>query len=90
MKADRQTVERLLKTARGQIDGVLKMVEEDQYCIDISNQVMAAEAVLRKANREIIKAHLHSCVLDAVQSGDVENANKKMEEIIFVVDKLSK
>lgn len=90
MKADRQTVERLLKTARGQIDGVLKMVEENQYCIDISNQVMAAEAVLRKANKEIIKAHLHSCVVEAIQQGDDENASKKIEEIIFVVDKLSK
>ena len=44
MKADQQKISRLLKTARGQIDGVLRMVEEDQYCIDISNQIMAASA----------------------------------------------
>ena len=48
MKADHEKVSRLLKTARGQIEGILKMVEEDKYCIDISNQVMAAEAVLKK------------------------------------------
>ena len=38
--ADQKTVLRLLKTARGQIDGILKMVEEDRYCIDVSQQVM--------------------------------------------------
>ena len=46
MKADRAQVTQLLKTARGQIDGILAMVEEDRYCIDISNQLMAARAVL--------------------------------------------
>ena len=42
MKADKAKVARLLKTARGQIDGVLKMIDGDQYCIDIANQIMAA------------------------------------------------
>ena len=36
MKADKAAVSRLLKTARGQIEGILKMVEEDRYCMDIS------------------------------------------------------
>ena len=44
MKADHAQVERLLKTARGQIDGILKMVEEDRYCVDISNQIMASSS----------------------------------------------
>ena len=47
MRADRAQVERLLKTARGQIDGVLKMVDENRYCMDIANQLLACEAVLR-------------------------------------------
>ena len=52
MRADKQKIARLLKTARGQIDGVLRMVEEDQYCIDISNQIMAAsEARISTAGR---------------------------------------
>ena len=60
MKADHAQVARLLKTARGQIDGILKMVEEDRYCIDISNQLMATDAILRKANREVLRAHLEA------------------------------
>ena len=45
MKADHAQVNRLLKTARGQIDGILKMVEEDRYCLDVSSQIMAAQSI---------------------------------------------
>ena len=58
MQADRQKVERLLKTARGQLDGILKMVEDNRYCMDISNQIMATQAILHRVNREILQAHL--------------------------------
>ena len=51
MKADRDKITRLLKTARGQMDGILKMVEEDRYCVDISNQLLATESIMRKANK---------------------------------------
>ena len=49
MKADKTKINRLLKTARGQIDGILRMVEEDRYCMDISQQLMATEAILNRA-----------------------------------------
>lgn len=87
MKADREEITRLLKTARGQLDGVLKMVEDDRYCIDISNQLMAAGAILRKANKEIIQAHLNNCVREAFQTG---NEGEKIEEIMALFDKLSR
>ena len=61
MMADKKQVTRLLKTARGQIDGILKMVEEDRYCIDISHQIMASEAILKRANKEVLKAHMTHC-----------------------------
>ena len=54
MKADKAKVNRLLKTARGQIDGILKMVEEDRYCIDISNQLLATKSIINKVNSEIL------------------------------------
>ena len=65
MQADKAKINRLLKTARGQIEGILKMVEEDRYCMDISHQLMATEAILNKANKEILTAHLKSCVTNA-------------------------
>ncbi len=87
MRANRDKVCRLLRTARGQIDGILRMIEEDAYCIDVSNQVMAAQSVLRRANREIISAHLEGCVLDAIENGTGE---EKMQEIIRLLDKLAR
>ena len=89
MRADRQKIERLLKTARGQMDGLLRMVEEDRYCIDISNQIMAAQAILKNANREILKAHLSGCVREAFEEGGDAPA-QKVEEIVSVFDKLTK
>ena len=87
MKADKEKVTRLLKTARGQLDGLVKMVEEDRYCIDISNQLMATQAILRAANKEIIRAHLGCCVKEAFEQG---NEDEKIEELLAVMDKLAK
>ena len=82
MKADKTTVVRMLKTASGQIDGVLNMIEEDRYCIVISNQIQAAQALLGKANAEVLKAHVHSCVRSALDTGD---ADQKLEEISLIL-----
>ena len=90
MKADRECVTRLLKTARGQIEGVLRMSEEDQYCIDLSTQIMAAQAILRKANGEILRAHLESCVRGAAMCGDEREKDQKIEELVEVIGKLTK
>lgn len=90
MKADKATVNRLLKTARGQLDGILRMVEEDRYCMDICNQLAATQAIISKANREIIKSHLHCCVKDAMESGTEAEKEQKLSELAQLVDKLSK
>ena len=74
MMADEKKVTRLLKTARGQLDGILKMVEENRYCIDISQQIMATEAILNRVNKEILTAHLKHCVQEA--KTDEERAQK--------------
>ncbi len=85
MKADQKQMIRLLKTARGQIDGILKMVEEDRYCVDISNQIMATDAILRKANKEILRAHMKCCVKDALEKGQEDT---KIDELIDMIDKI--
>jgi len=87
MKAKHSSVERLVKTARGQLDGVIKMIEEDRYCIDISNQILAAEAILHKANQRIITAHLKSCVVNAKPGEDLD---AKLKEITDVIDRMGK
>ena len=85
MKADHTQVTRLLKTARGQIDGILKMVEEDRYCLDVSSQIMAAQSILKKANRMVLKSHMDCCVREAVASGAPD---EKLEELAALLQRL--
>lgn len=87
MRADKQSVSRLVKTARGQVDAVLKMIEDDRYCMDIVTQLTAAESLLHRARREVMKAHLDGCVCEAFESGDAQERSKKLDEILKLVDK---
>ena len=72
-----------LKTARGQIDGIIKMIEEDRYCIDVSKQILAVVALLRKANSTVLRQHMNTCVADAVAGG---TGAEKLDEIMRVID----
>ncbi len=87
MMADKTQVLRLLRTARGQMDGILKMVEEDRYCMDIAHQLMATEAVLNRANREILTAHLKHCVKTAQTE---EEREEKIDELVQMLGKILK
>ena len=90
MKAPKGKTVRLLKTVRGQIDGVLKMIEEDQYCMDIVNQILASDAILRKTVREILHAHMSHCVSEAIETGDAAARDEKIDEMMSVLEKLSR
>lgn len=87
MRADRDKVIRQLKTARGQLEGIIKMVEDDRYCVDISNQLLATQAILRNVNRDVIRAHMSGCVEEAFENGA---GQEKIEEIMALIDKLTK
>ncbi|HCS37501.1 MAG: transcriptional regulator [Spirochaetae bacterium HGW-Spirochaetae-4] len=86
MKADHKQVTQALKTARGQLDGILRMVEEDRYCVDISNQLLATEALLKKTNKIVLQAHLQSCVKESFETGT--DVDQKISEILKLLDKL--
>lgn len=85
MMADYHQVLRLLHTARGQLDGIIKMVEDDRYCMDIVHQLMATGAVLNRANREVLSAHLKHCVKTAQTEQERE---QKIDELVQVLGKL--
>lgn len=87
MRSDREKVTRLLKTARGQIDGLMRMVDEDRYCVDISNQILATQAILRNVNSQILHDHLNHCVREAMET---DGAEEKIAEIMAIFDKLTK
>lgn len=74
-----------LKTARGQIEGIIKMIEDDRYCIDISNQILAAQSLLKKANMTILKQHMEHCVKEACHE---DKADEKIDEVISILEKI--
>ena len=85
MKANKESVLRLIKTARGQLDGIERMIADDRYCVDISTQLLSTQAILNKANREILKGHVEHCVKKAILTGDVD---VKLNEILMLMDKM--
>ena len=87
MKADKTKVTNLLKTVRGQVEGIMKMIEDDRYCIDISHQLMAIQAMIAKANREVLSAHIKSCILEAKDGAERE---EKIDEMVELISKLIK
>lgn len=86
MSTDKQKSLAALKICRGQIDGIIRMIEENRYCIDISNQIMASQAVLKRANKLIITQHMNHCVKSAMN--DPEQTDDKINEIIDLLDKI--
>ncbi len=90
MMADHDKVARMLKTARGQIDGILKMVDDDRYCIDISTQLMATQALIARINADVLKAHVEGCVKTAAESNDEQLKAERLAEVGRVIEKLSK
>ena len=81
---------RLLKTAQGHLNAVVKMVENNRYCIDISTQLMAVVSLLKKANMQILSKHMETCVKDAVISKKKDDLNEKIEEIKEIIKYLNK
>ena len=76
MKADKAHITRSIKIARGQLDGILRMIEEDRYCVDISNQLLATQALLKRVNQEILRAHIRGCVREGLHTDELSNCWK--------------
>ncbi len=87
MKHDHKDALNLLKTAKGQIEAVIRMTEEDRYCVDIANQIMAVEALLKNANLKILKQHIETCVRESFEDGTHQ---EKTDEVIQILKKYIK
>ncbi len=81
--------ENLNRLARieGQVRGVRRMVEEGAYCMDILNQIEAAQSALRSVSDRILRKHIETCVAEAGRSGDPVAAQTKLNEVIELLRK---
>ena len=88
--ATKQTVLTRLKRIEGQVGGLMRMVEEDRYCVDILTQIHAVRAALHKVEEQILRDHVAHCVADAFSSGDVVEQRHKVEELIGAIGRMTR
>ncbi len=81
---------RRLKTVEGHLRGVIRMVEEDAYCIDVIRQIQAIDAALNKVSSMILEDHLNSCVITAIQGTDKKERERVLKEITEVFEMSTK
>lgn len=73
-----------LKTVEGHIRGIIRMIEEEAYCIDIIRQIQAVQAALSKTSSIILEEHLHSCLITAVHGDDPDERERVLKEVADV------
>lgn len=83
MRASTSSVGFRLRSARGHLDGVIRMVEEDRYCIDVLHQLSAVQGALDRVRRGILEAHLRGCVPEAVAEDRVDDVVDELLAAIF-------
>ena len=83
MVKDQGQIKKYLSIAKGQLEGIIRMIDEDRYCLDVSDQLMATRALLKKTNNLILKNHIDHCVKDSIKNGD----ESKIDEVIKALEK---
>ena len=81
---------RRLKTVEGHLRGVIRMVEQEAYCIDVIRQIQAVESALKKVSSQILESHLNSCVTTAIRGNDLQERERVLHEIAEVFEMSSK
>lgn len=85
-----QEVLNRLRSAAGHLNGVVRMVEDRQYCVDVINQIQAVQAALNKVSVIVLDDHMHHCVTDAIRSQDPVERERVLTEIKEVFAKRAK
>lgn len=84
MYRPKNTQERILhrlKIANGHLKKVIKMIEDDTYCIDVLHQMQAVESGLKETGNVLLENHLKSCVADAISKGKKDVAISEVMEV---------
>ena len=85
-----QDVLNRMRSVSGHVNGIVRMVEEDQYCIDIIQQIHAVQAALNKVSLMVLDNHMHTCVTEAIRSDDPAERERVLSEIREVFEARAK
>jgi DNA-binding FrmR family transcriptional regulator len=89
-EATKSEVVKRLRRVEGQVGGLLRMVDDDRYCVDVLTQINAVRAALHKVEERILRDHVSHCVADAFSSGDATDQRHKVEELIAAIGKMTR
>jgi len=81
MKQEKKEILHRAKIVEGHLKKVVKMIENDEYCIDILNQSLAVQNALKKIDEIILETHLNTCVVHKIQNGEAKEAAKEVMEV---------
>jgi DNA-binding FrmR family transcriptional regulator len=81
---------RRLRIVQGHLKGVIRMVEQGEYCIDVIRQIQAVEAALNKTSTQILENHLNSCVTTAIKGNNPRERERVLREITEVFEMSTK
>ena len=70
-----------LKITKGQLESVMKMVEDDKYCIDVLHQMQAVESALKETGNLVLENHLKGCVADSISKGKKDEAITEIMQV---------
>lgn len=82
MQVPKSNILHRLKIAKGHLEKVIKMVEGDEYCINIVHQLLAIQSALKNTDEIVLENHLKSCVADSIKRGESEEAIKEVMEVL--------
>ena len=84
-----EQAQKRIRRIAGQVAGIERMIEEDRYCVDILLQVAAVRAALDGVGKHLLKAHVETCVADAIESGRPKDRKEKVAELMDVFSKFA-
>jgi DNA-binding FrmR family transcriptional regulator len=87
MASDYLSLIRLLKTARGQMDAIVSMAEDDRSYDDVYTQLISVEKLLAKARYTVLKSQMRECIDDALTHGNVD---EQLENMMRLLDKIER
>ena len=73
-----------LKSTAGHINGIIRMLEDERYCIDVIKQIQASQAALNRVSESLLDGHLRTCVTMAIQGDDPGDRERVLSEITEV------
>ena len=82
--ATKKKLQTRMRRAEGQLGAIRRMIEEDEYCVDVLLQLSAAQGALGKVGHVLLGYHIEHCVSDACRNGDEEDRRQKVKELMDV------